>query len=643
MQIICFFMGLLMKDRNSKNRGSLKANQTAKIWISSVALSAFLLSSHPAFSQRETTSTPVDLTKLVKTSPDNDTASPSSSPEVTVTTSTVTETAPLASEDEDAATEEITQAASPIVTSTTSISVSSSLQTKDPSSIRLGSLGLDRDDVDGLGRLMWEGSDASTVLDLMNALDPALTPQALRPVLDHMMTARAVPPEGFIDIAPDIINAKLNWLAAKGASEDLAQMIRQLPENETWEDTKAWLILHDLMTRNDAAACRTAQKKVLVTLDALWHQINAFCAVINGDDMKAAFALDILEDSGVDDALYFGLMRYLTDGGEMVIENQDGLSLLNLVLMDSARLTIEADALKTLPQSYSSSVKSLRYLSPSASRLISARQFAGDASKDELAQAWALLPREELSSSEALTRLRFAQPQEDADLDNIALSRLNAWHAISAEKDDITKASLAFEAMIADYNLTGTEALQLWLPLIEGGINSAEIDAKIGPLMGFASAPTKVLMNESALAWNDVITLSARPLTSEHLFTAQAYDAIPLLEALGRPLSAIDWSASEALAPVLIQQGSALNFAALMQIENTADQGRKAEAVLQMAKLLQGVDLVTLNRDDAAQLIAVLMRLEMNETAKNLARDIMMSWAVDRHFKSINGGNTQNS
>ena len=56
-----------------------------------------------------------------------------------------------------------------------------------------------------------------------------------------MMTARAVPPEGFIDIAPDIINAKLNWLAAKGASEDLAQMIRQLPENETWEDTKLGL------------------------------------------------------------------------------------------------------------------------------------------------------------------------------------------------------------------------------------------------------------------------------------------------------------------------------------------------------------------------------------------------------------------
>ena len=63
-----------------------------------------------------------------------------------------------------------------------------------------------------------------------------------------------------------------------------------------------------------------------------------------------------------------------------------------------------------------------------------------------------------------------------------------------------------------------------------------------------------------------------------------------------------------------------------MQIENTADQGRKAEAILQMAKLLQGVDLVTLNRDDAAQLIAILTRLEMNETAQNFARDIMMSW-----------------
>ena len=488
---------------------------------------------------------------------------------------------------------------------------------------------------------MWEGSEAADILDLMSGLDPAKTPRALRPVLDHMMTARAVPPEGFIDIAPDIINAKLNWLAGTGASSDLAAMIRQLPDTDTWEDTKAWLILHDLMTRNDADACSTAQKKVLMTLDSLWHQVNAFCAVIKGEDMKAAFALDILEDSGVDDPLYFGLMRLLTTGGEMVIEDQTDISLLNLVLMDSARLNIDADALKTLPQSYSGSVASLRYLSPAAIRLIGARQYAEGALGDQAAQNWALLPREDLSSSEALTRLRFAGDSQASDMDMLALSRLNAWHAISAEKDELTAASLAFEALVADYKQNGIDTIPLWLPMIEGGINAADIDAKIGPLMGFGANPSKVLMNDQALAWHDILTPSARPVSAETLSAAQAFDAIPLITSRGRPIADIDWSSADA-SSALAAQAVSVDYIALQQIQATADQGRKAEAMLQIAHLLQDRDLATLNRDDAAVLVAVMKQMGFADTAERLAQSILITWASDRHFASLQQGSAQN-
>ena len=636
-------MGFKMADEKINKEDSLQAHKTSSSWISAICLSVMLCSVSPALAQNDQNEAPVDLTKLIKTSPDNNSNNAAASSEVTVKTTTVNAVTNSATQEEETNNEDDTaSSSSPIVTSTTSISVSSSLTKKDPSSIRLGSLGLERQDVDGLGRLMWEGSDASTILGLMTSLDPVRTPRAFRSLIDHMMTARAVPPEGFIDIAPDIINAKLNWLAAVGYSDDLAEMIRQLPETETWDDTKAWLILHDLMTRNDEAACRSAQKKVLVTLDALWHQINAFCAVINGDDMKAAFALDILEDSGVEDPLYFGLMRLLTDGGEMVIEDQTGLSLLNLVLMDSARQTIEVDALRTLPQSYNTSVQSLRYLSPSASRLIGARQYSSNIGADEITSAWALLPREDLSSSEALTRLRFSGVTENTDEDTTALSRLNAWHAISAEKEELSKASLAFEAMMADYNLRGISAVEFWLPLIEGGINSAEVDAKIGPLMGFSNTPSKVLMNNQALAWNDIVTPSPRPLDESIINTAAAYDVIPLIRALGRPISEINWDTAASSA-VLAEISTSLPYAELMKIELSADSGRKAETILRISGLLQNRALTTLNRNDAAQLISVLIRLDMAETANNLARDILVSWAVDRHISSLNGTSADNS
>lgn len=636
-------MGFKMANIKINKEDSFQALKTSSSWISTICLSVMLCSVSPAFAQNDQNEAPVDLTKLIKTSPDNNSNNAAASSDVTVTTTTVN--AATNSEDQEEETnneDNATASSSSIVTSTTSISVSSSLTKKDPSSIRLGSLGLERQDVDGLGRLMWEGSDAETILNLMTSLDPVRTPRALRPLIDHMMTARAVPPEGFIDIAPDIINAKLNWLAAVGYSDDLAAMIRQLPETETWDDTKAWLILHDLMTRNDEAACRSAQKKVLVTLDALWHQINAFCAVINGDDMKAAFALDILEDSGVEDPLYFGLMRLLTDGGEMVIEDQEGLSLLNLVLMDSARQTIEVDALRTLPQSYNTSVQSLRYLSPSASRLIGARQYSSNIGADEITRTWALLPREELSSSEALTRLRFSGVTENTDEDTTALSRLNAWHAISAEKEELSKASLAFEAMMADYNLRGISAVEFWLPLIEGGINSAEVDTKIGPLMGFSNTPSKVLMNNQALAWHDIVTPSPRPLDEGIINTAAAYDVIPLIRALGRPISEINWDTTTRSAG-LAESSTSLPYAELMKIERSAESGRKAETILRISELLQNRALTSLNRNDAAQLISVLMRLDMAETANRLARDILVNWAVDRHISSLNGSSADNS
>ncbi len=603
------------------------------ISLSSLALIG-MMASAPAFAQGRDNNVPLDLTKLVQTTPDNASSdgdvSSQDTDEATPQAPNISSTQVQSSSAETSVSGEddtASPSASPIVTSTTSISVTSSLTRKDPSSIRLGSLGLDREDYDGLNRLMWEGSNADTVLSLMSGLDPARTPAALRPALDHIMTARAVPPEGFIDIAPDIINAKLNWLASSGASDDLAAIIRQLPESDTWEDSKAWLILHDLMTRNDDEACRTAQKKVLMTLDALWHQINAFCAVIKGEEMKAAFALDILEDSGVDDPIYFTLMRRLTDGGEVTIEDQSDLSILNLVLMDSARLTIEADALKTLPNSYSGTATRLRYLSPAASRLIAARGFEHvyNDSVPSLAQSWALLPRDGLSSAEALTRLRFG-----GDDDTVALARLNAWHAISAEKDELSAASLAFEAMVADFAHANLNTIPLWLPLIEGGINSPEIDAKIGPLMAFGTEGSKVLMNDAALAWHDLLAMTSRPVATSSLATADAYDAIPLIMARGRPVSDINWLNAENLRPLAM--GSSLPFVDMKQIETAAMNGQKAETMLRLAHLMQERSLSRVNRDDAAMLVALLMKLDMPQTAQQLAHDMLVTWGAERHF-----------
>ena len=180
-------------------------------------------------------------------------------------------------------------------------------------------MGIDRDALDGLDSLMWQGSDAETVLALRQALANSKPPSSLTAVLHHLDVARVPPPEGFVDRASPLIEARLNALVRRGASDDLAVLIEQLPQEEQWSDWHQWLAIHNLLTRNDAAACIAAQDQVQQTLDPLWHQINTFCAVVAGQADQAIFALDILSDSGLSTSNFDQLMRQLIGQSKPII------------------------------------------------------------------------------------------------------------------------------------------------------------------------------------------------------------------------------------------------------------------------------------------------------------------------------------
>jgi hypothetical protein len=544
---------------------------------------------------------PVDLTNLIKTIEDDDVAVESAS----------------------------TPAPTVNIISSNIVSSTAGLKRKDPSTIRLAALGNERDNIDGLGRLMWKGSEAATVVNLQSQLGRKTVPSALKPVVHHIMVARSVPPKGFVDLAEQMIGQRLDWLAAQGASRDLAELIRQLPEGEDWDKWHDWRVLHDLLMRNEEAACLGASRKVEVTLDLLWHQINAFCAVVDGDQIQASFALDLLEEEGVDDPLYFALMRRLTEtrgGGDSdQISTEAATSPLNLALMDSARVVIPAEALQDLPQSYRQTVMALRHLSPQASRLLAARDF-GHRPDDDLMASWALTPTGDVDAVEALIQFRFG---DTADV--VALSRLNVWQAISAEKDDRTQAQLALEALAIDYHHAGGASLELWLKFIEGGVDDLELEDSIGPLLGFAERPTKRLLNDTAAAWHDMLEFSRRPLSARHLNIAHAHDAIDLLSAAGQSTENQDWLQVQPDIPALAG-GVSLPYAAVRSIEGAAANGLKAETLLRIAVVLSDVDLAGLTRGDAARITGALYQVGLKQSAQALARDILKSWGLNRHF-----------
>lgn len=586
-------------------------------------------------------SAPIDLTTLIISIEDNQTETEESADVSAQETSEQASESASGQSAEDASSQTAESGddnASPALAlpSTSLTSSSGGLKRTNPTSIRLASLGNERDAYDGLDRLMWEGSDAATILKLHQRLIPHATPRSLRSALHHVIESRSVPPSGFLDLAQELISLRLNWIAEHGASEDLAELIRQLPdagESQDWgQDWGQWLALHNLMIRQDEEACSDASKQVMLTLEKVWHQINAFCSVIAGDEMKAAFALDILEDSGVDDPMFFALMRQLTgdeDAGEV---DQTSTSTLNLILLDSARISVAPEALNAVPTSYRGSVQAIRYLSPAASRLIEARKF-NKLPSEELTAVWALAPAGDISAAEALTRLRFG-----GDADTLAMARLNAWQAISSEKDDRAQAQLALEALVADYAHAGPTTLALWLGFIEGGADDQGLSEKIGPILGFAASPSKILLSDEALAWHHILTASPRPVSASAINGADAHDAIPLLMALGQPIEDQDWLNYAGTAEALTTDSIGLAYAELMALETAAANGLKAETLLRSVIMLQEADLGHLSRADAARVVGALKQAGLTQSARNLAEDIMKSWGLKRHLKLAETG-----
>jgi len=518
------------------------------------------------------------------------------------------------------------------------VAASPGLRRQDPSAIRLAALGVERPDLDGLDRLMWDGSQAERILQLNRMLPEEIPARVLHDRLVHVMMARSVPPEGSVDMAEALVLSRLDWLRHNIDGDEMAELVRQLPLTGEWMDWQTWLVYHDLLTREDAEACEIAFGQAASTLEPLWHQINAFCHVIQGEYAKASFALDILEDRGVDDPVFFTLMRKLTGAADEVGEVAGNSELLNLVLMDSARMSIDEELIGAVDIRYRSSLNKLRYLSDSAALLQGARIFRDpQASITDVIATWALLPPSKVPASEALARLRLSGTEDEIDL-----ARLYTWQATVLEEDAKAAADLAYAALEIDRSHVGIRSLELWLPFIAASVDDAEMALKAGPLVGLDATLGNQPTAEAA-AWFSLLALADDAVDPSDLILAGALDAVPLLEAVGMEVPPLVWEDHLDHAPSLAGAAMPLSLARLKALEAAAATGRKAETLIMAVLALDTTPLHQLSRDDAARLAGALHQAGMEKTARDLARDILKSWALHRHFAESGKGKAANA
>ncbi len=522
--------------------------------------------------------------------------------------------------------------------------VSSDLTSTSPSSVRLASLGIDLDAVDGLDRLMWGESTVDVVMAIYELLPRHIASPILDQRTSHILLSRAVPPEGSITTAENIVEHRLNWLKDNVEGSDLAILVRQLPDTERWRKWKTWLVLHDLINRNDDEACAYGIARAGTTLDALWHQIKAFCQVIGGNESEASFALDILEDTGLEDASYFALMAKLISDTDTPSLPEDAIfTPLNLVLMDSAKVEITSVALSQA-DSHRTSLSGLRYLADDAAILQSARAFeAIDISITDLAAIWAVLPESGVPLSEALARLALANEDGSSDVsrrDERALARFFTWQAIALEPDQAVASREALQALAHDYKHGGRRSLELWLSFITPSDETLLLHGLLSPELPLEE---RQRLDGEALAWSQILAFSAQPVTADTIITAGAFDGVDMLEAIGVSLESVSWSDHLSDGRTLATSVAPLSLSRLRALENSAMKGNRAETLLLAALTLGEIPPWQLGRDDARRLTVALVRAGMQDTARSLAREILTGWSMHRFFTASGEGDNATS
>ncbi|MDP6217114.1 MAG: hypothetical protein QF526_00275 [Alphaproteobacteria bacterium] len=667
------------------------SQMTVRTRLSKAGMAAFCAASfllpamvHPAAAQgRE--DAPVNLLQLGQTAPKTDDSSADSTPapdspdasDKTLGSDTVNageifvlpdvqleEASPAALTDtQNAAAEEQTEPpandGTPALVRTRSDLPATSLARRSVSRVSLASVGLKRAATlsEDLNALIWSDSDAETALYLLRNVPAMGSAPILSQLTFEIMASAAVPPKGAGSVAEELVSTRLNWLAAAGQSDALAEIVRMLPEEDRWAEWKRWQVEYDLIRQADDTACRDAEKKAQLTLDDFWHQSRIICALLAGDKNNARFAADILKASGGEDVNFFQLVDKLLGSEAEISLDLATLDSVDLVLMDAAHEQISLAAFEQMPSSMIQAASNFRYLAADAALKTSFMMLErGLQKRGPTEQIWRSLLEAPMPAEAALATLDGQDAFGQTAARHDALVSASLWVGLALRKEADTNILIrrAFETEIRSGR--PELLLDLYASLIQQRLSQTAdsetapaIDAELQKdfaLMLSLSAPSDEL--PAALSAGSELGKSAKNVLAaakgqswqaEDLEIANAWPLLPVLEAQGSVGPQQDWTAMLTnTAPDLFTPRPVkpayhrLSATHLLALRQLAEKGNIAETALLSAMLVQPVALGWIEPVDAAEIIKSLQQVGLQSVADQLAEDIVKAHLLRANF-----------
>ncbi len=520
-----------------------------------------------------------------------------------------------------------------------------SLGRKKISEVGLAAIGVGGSNVSdhGLDNMIWRGTSASDAVFLLNKTAVVSHSRAVTNLAYRVVARQSVPPIGVNLVATELVTARLAWLARAGRSNDLAVLATQLPESPEWANWKRWVVEHELMVRNDDAACGIVDKQVMATFDPFWHKANVICHAVKGNAGGARFAADILAANGVDDPIFFALTHEMLSGVPADNIDPNELETMHIILMDVVNRLIPLEGLAVLPSQMAQSVVRLKFLGSDA-RMVSTFDglSRGLIDHNQVSKLW-----RNAGPVNGDPQLTLAQ----LDGEPTALTTAMAWRAIDEDASDkrLTRIVEAMQFEIKDGN--GALMLPLYAELIRNAISDAYTSAdmrfnedgvapKIAMLLAIDN-PNDI-SNIEGLSDNGNALLAAQLMQivdtsssqTKVLSNLDTWSLFPVLQAVGAVVPAQEWLALVKDSPSLSHQFVNLEPLLVNAVLQAAEKRRVAETILLANWLLQTAPLDIVNPKDLAQVITALRTIGQDEVAKSLAKEVLRAHLLSRFIKS---------
>ena len=507
------------------------------------------------------------------------------------------------------------------------------------SDVGLAAIGVGETGNSQLDSLIWRGTTARDAIFLLEKAAMSGQSLVIKELAYEVVARQTVPPRGANDVAVDLVEARLEFLANGGRSSDLAALAAQLPEATKWANWRRWLAEHYLMIRDDSAACDIVSRKITQTLEPFWHKSNVICQAVQGNLSGARFAADIMVANDVNDPVFFNLVDEVLDSKPSKDVDPSKLNSAHIVLMDVANRPIPLAGLSVLPKQMTETVMKLKFLEPNA-RMVSTFEGLklGLITHRHAGKLWRNAGLENDDPKIALARLHV-----DAD----ALTTASTWRALDSDKRP-GRLALVAEAVKAEIRAGNGPMM---LPLYGELVRNALGDEAVASAMQFddlSTAPNLAYML-AIVQPRDTETLQGFGGNGKALLVAkflqglldssidptvigalEMWHMLPVLEAAGVESGEADWLdlvKSEALSKRAV---ISLSPVLLKAVTTAAKNNRVAETVLLCNWLLSDVTLDQTNLADLAIVIRALVQVGQPEVAKGFAHEIVKAQLMQR-------------